>query len=166
MLARLCSKSFKLGFSNTWTENFQMYKLGFEEAEEPEIKLSTFDARKQENSRKTSTSASLITLKSLMVRITTNWKILKEMGIPDHLTCLLRNLCGHQEATDWFKIGKGAGQGCMLSLCLFNLYAEYLMGNTRLDEKQAGIRIAARNINKFRYADDIILIGLPMWRFW
>ena len=82
--------------------------------------------------------------------ITTNWKILKEMGIPDHLTCLLRNLCAGQEATvrtghettDWYQIGKGVCQGCILSLCLFNFYAEYLMGNAWLDEAQAGIKIA------------------------
>ena len=90
------------------------------------------------------------------------WKILKEMGIPDHLTCILRNLYAGQEAivrtghgtTDWFQIGKGVRQGCMLSLCLFNLYAEYIMRNAGLDEAQAGIRIAGRNINNLRYADD------------
>ena len=88
------------------------------------------------------------------------WKILKEMGIPDHLTCLLRNLCAGQEAavrtghgtTDWFQIGKGVCQGCVLSPCLFNLYAEYIMRNAGLDEAQAGIKIARRNINNLRYA--------------
>ena len=90
------------------------------------------------------------------------WKILKEMGILDHLTCLLRNLYAGQEATvrtghgttDWFQIGKGARQGYMLSPCLFNLYAEYIMGNARLDEAQAGIKTAGRNINNLRCADD------------
>ena len=90
------------------------------------------------------------------------WKILKEMGIPDHLTCLLRNLYAGQEATvrtghetiDWFQIGKGVQQGRMLSPCLFNLYAEYIMRNTGLEEAQAGITIARRNINNPRYADD------------
>ena len=90
------------------------------------------------------------------------WKILQEMGIPDHLTCILRNLCAGQEAavrtghetTDWFQIGKGICQGCILSPCLFNLYAEYIMTNTGLEETQAGIKIAGRNINNFRYADD------------
>ena len=90
------------------------------------------------------------------------WKILKEMGIPDHLTCLLRNLYAGQEATvrtghgiiDWFQIGKGVHQGCLLSLCLFNLYAEYIMRNAGLDKAQAGIKIARRNINNLRYADD------------
>ena len=93
------------------------------------------------------------------------WKIFKEMGIPDHLTCLLRNLYAGQEATvrtghgttDWFQIGKGVCQGCILSPCLFNLYAEYMMRNSGLDEAQAGIKIA-RNINKLRYADDTTLM--------
>ena len=90
------------------------------------------------------------------------WKILQEMGTPDHLTCLLRNLYAGQEATvttghgktDWFQIGKGVCQDCILSLCLFNLYAEYIMRNAGLEETQAGIKIAGRNINNLRYADD------------
>ena len=93
------------------------------------------------------------------------WKILKEMGIPDHLTCLLRSLYAGQEATvrtghgttDSFQIGKGVYQGCLLSPCLFNLYAEYIMRNAGLEEAQAGIKIARRNINIFIYADDTIL---------
>ena len=95
------------------------------------------------------------------------WKILKEMGIPDHLTCLLRNLYAYQEATvrighgttDLFQIGKGVHQGCILSPCLFNLYTEYIMRNTGLDEAQAGINIAGRNSNNLRYADDTILMA-------
>ena len=95
------------------------------------------------------------------------WKILKEMGIPDHLTCLLRNLCTGEEAivrirhgtTDWFQIGKGVCQCCILSPCLFNLYAEYIMRNAGLDEEQAGIKIARRNINNLRYADDTTLMA-------
>ena len=95
------------------------------------------------------------------------WKILKEMGIPDHLTCLLRNLQAGQEATlrtehgttDWFQIGKGVRQDCILSPCLFNLYVEYIMRNTGLDKTQAGIRIAGRNINNLRYADDTTLLA-------
>ena len=95
------------------------------------------------------------------------WKILKEMGIPDHLTCLLRNLYAGQEATvrtghgttDWFQIGKGVRQDCILSPCLFNSYAEYIMRNTGLEETQAGIKIARRIINNLRYADDTILIA-------
>ena len=93
------------------------------------------------------------------------WKILKEMGIPDHLTCLLRNLYADQEATvrtghgttDWFQIGKGVYQGCILSPCFFNLYAEYILRNSGLEETQAGIKIARRNINNLRYADDTTL---------
>ena len=103
----------------------------------------------------------------LTVWITTNWKILKEMEIPGHLTCLLRNLYAGQEATvrtrhgttDWFQTGKGVHQGCILSPCLFNLYAEYIMQNARLDEAQAGIKIAWRNINNLRYADDTTLMA-------
>ena len=99
--------------------------------------------------------------------ITTNWKILQEMGIPDHLTCLLRNLYASQEATvrtrheitDWFQIKKGVHQGCILSPCLFNLYAEYIMQNARLGEAQAGIKIVRRNINNVRYADDTTLMA-------
>ena len=95
------------------------------------------------------------------------WKILKEMGIADHLTCLPRNLYAHQEATvktghettGWFQIGKGVHQGCILSTCLFNLYGEYIMWNARLDEAQAGIKIAGRNISKLRYADDTTLMA-------
>ena len=95
------------------------------------------------------------------------WKILKEMGIPDHLTCFLRNLYAGQEATvrtghgttDWFQKGKGVHQGCILSPCLFNFYAEYIMRNAGLDEAQAGIKIAGRNINDLRYADDTILMS-------
>ena len=95
------------------------------------------------------------------------WKILKEMGIPDHLTCLLRNLYAGQKATvrpghgttDWFQIGKGVHQGCILSPCLFNLYAEYIMRNAGLEEAQAGIKIARRNINNHRYADDTTIMA-------
>ena len=95
------------------------------------------------------------------------WKILKEMGMPDHLTCLLRNLYTGQEATvrtghgttDWFQIGKGVCQGCILLPCLFNLYAEYIMRNARLDEAQARIKFAGRDINNLRYADDTTLMA-------
>ena len=105
--------------------------------------------------------------KVLTVWITTNWKILKEMGIPDHLTCLLRNLYAGQEATvrtghettDWLQVGKGVRQNCILSPCLFNLYAEYIMRNAGLEEAQAGMKIAGRNINNLRYADDTKLMA-------
>ena len=106
-------------------------------------------------------------LKPLIVWMTTNWKILQEMGIPDHLTCLLRNVYAGQETTvrtghgtmDWFKIGKRVCQGCILSPSLFNIYAEYIMRNARLDEAQAGIKISQRNINNFRYTDDTTLMA-------
>ena len=139
-----------------------MYKLDLEKAEEPEIKLptSTGSQKKQGNSRKTFTS--LTTLKLLTMWITTNWKILQDIGIPDHLSCLLRNLYAVQEATvrtrhvimNWLKIEKGVRQGCILSPCLFNLYAEYIIRNAGLEKVQAGIKIAGRNINNLRYADD------------
>ena len=99
--------------------------------------------------------------KPLTVWITINWKILKEMGIPEHLICLLRNLYAGQEATvrtgrgttNWFQIGQGVCQSCILSPCLFNLYAEYILRNAGLDEAQAGIRISGRNSNNLRYAN-------------
>ena len=146
-----------------------MFKLDLEKAEELEIKLPTSvgSLKKQESSRKTSISALLTTPKPLTVWITTNWKILKEMGVPDHLTCLLRNLYIGQEAvirtgcgtTDRFQIGKGVCQGCILSPCLFNFYAEYIIQNARLEEAQAGIKIAGRNINNLRYAEDTNLMA-------
>ena len=146
-----------------------MFKLVLEKAEETEVKLPTSagSPKKQESSRKTSTSALSTMPKPLTVWITINWKILKEMGIPDHLTCLLRNLYAAQEATvrtghgttDWFQIGKGVRQGCMLSPSLFNLYAEYIMQNARLNEAQAGIKFSGRNINNLRYADDTTLMA-------
>ena len=144
-----------------------MFNLDLEKAEEPETKLPTSirSSKKKENSRKT--SALLTTPKPLTVWITTLWKILKEMGIPDHLTCLLRNLYAGQEETvrnghgktDWFQIRKGVHQGCVLSPCLFNLYAENIMPVARLDEAQAGIKIVGRNINNFRYAGNTTLMA-------
>src|SRR5574341_511553 len=146
-----------------------MFKLVLEKAEEPEIKLptSTGSWKKQKSCRKASISSLLTMPKPLTVWITINWKILKEMGIPDHLICLLRNLYAGQEATvrtghgttDWFQIGKGVRQGCILSLCVFNLYAEYIMRNAGLEEAQAVIKIAGRNINNLRYADDTTLMA-------
>ena len=135
-----------------------MFKLDLEKAEEPEIKLpaSIGSQKKQESSRKTSTSALLTMPKPLIVWFTTNWKILKEMGTPEYLSCLLRNLYAGQEATvrtghgttDWFQIGKVLRQDCVLSPCLFNFSAECIMRNARLEEAQAGIKIAVS------YADD------------
>ena len=115
----------------------------------------------------TSTSALLTMPKTLCVDHKKLWKILKEIGIPDHLTYLLKNLYAGQEATvrtghgtkDWFQIGKGVHQGCKFQSCLFNLYAEYIMRNPGLDEAQAGINIAGRNINKFIYAEDSTLMA-------
>ena len=147
-----------------------MFKLDLEKAEEPETTLPTSvgSLKKQKNSRKTSTFA-LLTMPKAFDCVDHNklWKILKQMGIPDHLTCLLRNLYAGQEATvrtghgttDWFQIGKGVHQGCILSPCLFNLYAGYIMRNAGLDEAQAGIKIAGRNINNLRYADDTTLMA-------
>ena len=138
-----------------WTENFQMFKLDLEKAEEPEIKLPTSagSLKKQENSK--TYLLLLYWLWQILWLCAQLWKILKEMRIPDHLTCLLRNLYSGQEATvrtghgttDWFQIRKGARQDCILSPCLFNLYAEYIMRNAGLDEAQAGIKISWRNIN-------------------
>ena len=145
-----------------------MFELVLEKAEEPEIKLptSTGSWKKKESSRKTSTSALLTMPNPLTVWITTNCGKFLEMGILDHLSCLLRNLNAGQETTvrnghgttDRFQTGKGIGQGCILSSCLFNLYAEYMMRNASLDETQAGIKIVGRNINNFRYADDTTLM--------
>ena len=142
-----------------------MFKLDLEKAEEPEIKWPTFvgSLKKQESSRKNICFCFVDYTKAFdCVDHNKLWKILQEMGIPNHLTCLLRNLYAGQEATvrtghgtiDWFQIGKRVHQGCILSPCLFNLYAEYIMPNARLNEAQAGIKIARRNINNLRYADD------------
>ena len=142
-------------------------QAGFRKGREPEIKLPTSAGwwKKEESSRKTSISALLTMPKPLTVNHNKLWKILKEMGIPDHLTWLLRNLYAGQEATvrtghgttDGFQIGKGVCQGYILSPCLFNLHAEYIMRNTGLEEAQAGIKIAGRNISNFRYAEDTTL---------
>ena len=146
-----------------------MFKLVLEKAEEPEIKFPTSAGswKKQESSRKTSISALLTMPKPLTVDLNKLWKILKETGIPDHLTCLLRNLYAGQEATvrtghgttDWFQIGKEVHQGCILSPWLFNVYAEYIMRNAGLEEAQTGIKITGRNINHLRYADDTTLMA-------
>ena len=145
--------------------NFQMFKLALEKAEDPEIKLPTSvgSSKQQESSRKNIYFCFTDYAKAFdYVDHNTLWRILREMGIPDYLTCFLRNLYAGQEATDrtghrttdWFQIGKGVHQGCILSPCLFNLHAEYIMRNAGLDEGQAGIKIARRNINNLRYADD------------
>ena len=139
-----------------------MFKLVLKKAEEPEIKLlkSTASLKEQESLRKNIYFCFIDSAKFLTVQIKTNCGKFLEMGIPDHLICLLRNLYADQgatvrtghETTEWFQIGKGVCQGCMLSPCLFNLYAEYIMSNTGLEEAQAGIKIAGRNINNLRYS--------------
>ena len=147
-----------------------MFKLVLEKAEEPEIKLPTSAGswKKQESSRKNIYFCFIDYAKAFdCVDHNKLWKILKEMGKPDHLICLMRSLYAGQEATvrtghgttDWFQIGKGGRQGCILSPCLFNLHAEYIMRNGGLDEAQAGIKIARRNINNLRYADDTTLMA-------
>ena len=150
--------------------NFQIFRLALGKAEEPEIKSpkSSGSSKKQESSRKNIYFCFIDYAKAFnCVDHNKLWKILKEMGIPDHLTCLLRNLCAGEEATvrtehgttDWFQIGKGVLQGCILSPCLFNLYADYIMRNTGLEEAQAGIKIARKNINNLRNADDTTLMA-------
>ena len=147
-----------------------MFKLVLEKAEELEIKLPTSagSSKKQESSRKNIYFCFIDYGKAFdCVDHNKLWKILREMGIPDHLTCLLRNLYAGQEATvrtghgttDWFQIGKGVHQGCVLSPYLFNFYAEYIMRNAGLEEAQAGIKIAGRNISNLRYADDTTLMA-------
>ena len=147
-----------------------MFKLNLEKAKEPEIKLPTSagSSKKQESSRKKICFCFIDYAKSFdCVDHNKLWKILKETGIPDHLTCLLRNLYAGQEATvrtghgttDWFQIGKGVHQGCILSPRLFNFYAKYIMRNAGLEEAQAGIMIPGRSINSLRYADDTTLMA-------
>ena len=147
-----------------------MFKLVLEKAEEPEIKLPTSagSSKKQQSSRK-NISLCFIDYAKAFDCVDNNQlcKILKEMGLPDHWTCLIRNLYAGQEATvrtghgttDWFQIGKGVCQDCILSPCLFSLYAEYIIRNTGLKETQVGIKIARRNIHNLRYADDP-----PLWQ--
>ena len=143
-----------------------MFKLDLEKVEEPEIISPTsLDHYKAREFQKNIYFCCIDYDKTFhYVDYHKLWKILKDMGIPDHLTCLLRNLYAVQEATvrtgpgttDWFQIGKGVCQGCKLSPCLFNLYAEYVMRNAGLGEAQAGLKIAGRNINNLRYVDDTI----------
>ena len=172
MLARSCSKSSKLGFNKQYVnQEIPDVQVGFRKdrgtRERSNCQHSLDHRRSKRVAEKASISALLTMPKPLTVWITTDWKILQEMGIPDHLTCFLRNLYGGQETavrtghkiTDWFQIGKGVCQGYILSSCLFNLYAEYIMRNARLDEAQTGIKISGRNINNLRYADDTTLMA-------
>ena len=146
-----------------------MFKLGLEKTEEPEIKLPISAGLSKKQEFQKNIYFCFIDYAKAFDCVDHNkwWKILQEMGIPDHLTCLLRNLYADQEATvrtghgttDWFQIGKGVPQGVILSPCLFNLYAEYTMRNAELEEAQAGVKIAVRNINNLRYADDTTLMA-------
>ena len=146
-----------------WTVNFQTFKLVLEKAEEPEVKLPTsFGSLKKQEFQKNIYFCFIDYAKAFDCADHNKlWKILQQMGIPDHLTCLMRNLYAGQEATvttghrttDWLHIGKEVHQGCILSVFLFNLYAEYLMRNAGLDEAQSGIKIARRNINNLRYVE-------------
>ena len=145
-----------------------MDKLDLEKAEEPQVKLPTFGSKQKARKFQKNIFCFIDYVKTFdCVDHNKLWKILKEMGISDHLICLLRNLYAGQETTlrnghgttDWFQIGKGARQGCILSPCLFNLYAEYIKRNAGLEEAQAGIKIAGRNINNLRYPDDTNLMA-------
>ena len=143
-----------------WTENFLVYKLDLEKAEEAENKLPTYSGPEEKQGNSKNIYFCFIDYTKAFDSMDYNqlWNILKEMELSDHLTCLLRIQYAGQEATprtghgttDWFQIGKGVRQGCILSTCLINLYAEYIMQNARMDESQAGIKIAGRNINNFR----------------
>ena len=148
--------------------NFQISKLDLEKAEEPETKLPTSIIKKAREFQKNIHFCFIDYAKAFdCVDSNKLWTILQEMGIPDHLTFLLRNLYSGQEVkvrighgtTDQFQIGKGVRQGCILPPCLFNIYAEYIMRNIGLDEAQAGIKIAGRNINNLRYEDVTTLIA-------
>ena len=164
----VCSKFSKPGFKSTWTVNFHMFKQDSEKAEEPEIKLPTSTGSSKKNRVPEKYLLLLYWLHQSLWLCGSQQTVENPegMGIPDHLTCLLRNLFAGQEATvrtghgttDWFPTGKGVHQGCILSPCLFNFYAEYIMRNTGLEEAQAGIKVAGRNINHLRYADDTTLM--------
>ena len=147
--------------------NFQMFKLGLEKPEEPETKLPTSAGSSKKQEFQKNIYFCFIDYAKALDCVDHNklWKILKDMGIPDHLIFLLRNLYAGQAATvrtghgttDWFQIGKAVCKGCILVPCLFNLYAGYIMRNTGLEEAQAVIKIAWKNINSLRYADNMTL---------
>ena len=149
--------------------NFQMFKLDLEKAEESEIKLPTSAGSLKKREFQKNIHFCFIDYAKVFDCVDHNklWKILQEMGIPDQQTCLLRNLYAGQEATlrtghgttDWFQRGKGVRQGCILSPYLFNLYVDYIMPNAWLDEAQAGIKTAGRNINNLRYTADTTLVA-------
>ena len=155
--------------STIWTKNFQMFKLDLEEAESQRLSCQHLLGHQKAREFQKNIYFCFIGYAKSFDCVDHNklWKILKVIRIPDHLTCLLRNLYADQEATvrtghgttDWFHIGKGVCLGCILSPCLFNLYAEYIMWNARLDEAQVEIKVAGRNINNLRYADDTTLMA-------
>ena len=152
-----------------WTKNSQMFKLDLEKAEKLEIKLPAFVGSEKARELQSNIYFSFIDYTKAFHCVDHNklWKILKGMGIPDHLSYLLRNLYAGQESTirtrhgtmDYFQIGKGVCQGCILWSCLFNLYVECIMWNAGLDEAQAGIKIVGRKSKNLRYADDTILMA-------
>ena len=167
-LAKKCSKFSKRGFNSAQTKNFQMFKLVLEKAEEPEIKLPTSAGswKKEESSRKSSIFALLTMPKSLTMWITINcgklfkrWKYQTTLPASWEVCMQVKKQQLEPEMEQWtgFKLGKGVSQGCILSPCLFNLYAEYIMWNAELDEAHAGIKITRRNINNLRYSDDTTL---------
>ena len=157
------------GFNGIWTQNFQIFKLDLPKQRNQRSNCQhLLDHRKSKRVPEKHLFLLYWLCQSFdYVHHNKLWKILKEMSIPDHLTSLLRNMYAGQEAIartghwtkDWFQIGKGVCQGCILSPCLFNLYAEYIMRNTGLEEVQAGIKIAGRNISNLRYADDTTLMA-------
>ena len=183
LIVRLYSKSFKPGFSSSWTKKFQMYKLGTEKKGTRDQIANIQQIIKNAREFQKIMYFCFTDYAKAFDCVDHNklWKILKEMGVPDHLTCLLK-ICmwSNTEATvktghgtmNWFQIWKGVHLGCILSLCLFNFYAEYIMQNARLDEAQAGIKISRKNINSLRYEDDTTLMKKlkrnwrASWRGW
>ena len=167
ILATSCPKFSRPGFNSMWTENFQMFKLDLGKAEEQEIKLPTYaeSLKKQESSRKTSTSALLTTPKPLCGSQQTGKFLIDgntrpPYGSPEKSVCRSRSNSWSQTWNNGLgQIAKGMSQGCILSLCLFNLNVEYIMWNVGLDEAQAGIKITGRNINNLRYIDDTTLMA-------
>jgi len=168
-LGKYCSKFSKPGFNCTWTMNFQMFKLDLEgRGTRDQIANTLWITEKAREFQKNIYFCFIDYVKAFdCVDHNKLWKILKEMRIPDYLSCLLRNLYEGQEATvrtghgttDWFQIGKVVRQACISSPCLFNLHAEYIMRNAGLDETQAGIKIARRNLSNLSYADDTTLMA-------
>ena len=167
MIAMLCSKSFKLGFSNMWTRNFQIYSWVKKMQRNQRSNCQHSLDHRESRGIQANYQILLYWLCQSLWLCGSLWKILKDMGIPDHSTCLLKNLYAGQRAPvrsghgamDWFQIRKGVCQGCILSPCFFNLYAEYIMWNARLDEAQTGIKIARRNTNNLKYAVDTTLMA-------